>query len=216
MSTPKAKSLDRMMDDASVALTETRYFDAERTCIEALNIAMDVQDYERVGRICMPLLEARRQIRMLAIDSGNLVCLRSVDDIPAEPVVGCYVFEPMLVAADARNYRELAHSEGVPVFVLAREPETDLGDWPVAMIGPVTVRTKVEPPVDGVVSLAWMQSAHESLGEAAIAKLDQDQSAADGVADAFDLLGTVPEHERMHQVLSELARDAARVSTAEG
>lgn len=204
-----------MMDDASAALAETKYCDAERIANEALHAAFEIEDFERMARICMPLLEARRQKRLLAIDSGNFVRLSDVESIPTEPKPGCYLFEPMLVAADARNYRELADQEGVPVFVLALEPVTQLGDWPVAMIGPVTLRTKVDPPQTDDPDVTWMQAASEQLGDDVLLSVDQDDAPASRIQDLLEIVSTLRDHERVHQALASACKDAMGASASQ-
>ena len=210
MSKTTKKTPDRLMDDASTALVETRYFDAEALALEALHLAHGAHDFERMARICMPLLEARRQKRLAAIDSGNFVRLGSVDDVPEAIEPGCYLFEPMLVAADARNFRDQADRDGVPVFVLAREPETQLKEWPVAMIGPVTLRTRVERPDGGEPTLEWMQNATEELGDSALETIDPEDGAPSRVQEIIEMLGAMPDNERLHQALEAACKDAAQ------
>lgn len=55
------------MEQASVALVERRYFEAERLALQALRKAHAARDYERMARIVLPLQEARRQKRDLAV-----------------------------------------------------------------------------------------------------------------------------------------------------
>ena len=200
--------VDALMEKASTALVETRYFESERLSLEALQLARGANDFERMGRICLPLLEARRQKRLAAVDSGRFVVLDDKSDEP-KLAAGCYVFEPLLVAADAREMRDRADAEEVPVFVLAREPSTSIGLWPVAMIGPVTVRTRLKPPVGGEVDLEWMQMASEALGDSAIESLDLDRPGWHRVDQLLDRLATVPEHEKLHQLLEQTCREAA-------
>ncbi len=60
--------IDELMERASLALARTDYFGAERTCLRAIARAVAASDWERAARMCLPLQEARRQKRMLAID----------------------------------------------------------------------------------------------------------------------------------------------------
>ena len=43
--------IDAIMEQASQALAETRYFEAERLAWQALNAAQSSRAYERMGRI---------------------------------------------------------------------------------------------------------------------------------------------------------------------
>src|SRR5689334_10244420 len=70
-SAPKGQTqIDRMMERASTALEAMRYFEAERLASTALRRAHAAADFERMARILLPLQEARRQKRQLAVDSG--------------------------------------------------------------------------------------------------------------------------------------------------
>lgn len=61
--------IDTLMEQASKALVHRRYFEAERLALQALRKAHALLDYERMARILLPLQEARRQKRDLAIDA---------------------------------------------------------------------------------------------------------------------------------------------------
>ena len=204
-----ATKIDELMERASHALVETRYFEAERLALDALSRARAATDYERMARICLPLLESRRQKRLAAADAGRLVRLDHESEAPALES-GCYLLEPLLVAADGRELRDRANADEVPIFVVVREPKTQLGLWPVAMIGPVTVRTRVKPPAaDDEPTLEWMQAALEALGDAAIDSIDLNRPAWHRVDQVLERLGTVPEHEKLHQLLAETCKEAA-------
>lgn len=207
--------IDALMELASSALVKTRYFEAERTCLEALTLARKAKDYERMARICMPLQESRRQKRLAALDAG-VVARVDHESLTPKVKAGCYLFEPLLVAADARDLRDLADSEQVPVLVIAREPKTRLGQWPVAMIGPVTVRTRIAPPAKDKPDEAWMQAASEALGDEAIDSLELDRPAEHLVDQLLDRLATLPDHEKLHQRLEEACREAAIVEAEAG
>ncbi len=141
-----AIKIDSLMRQASAALVERRYFDCERLAVDALRRSIASSEYDRLARIIMPLQEARRQIRAFAVDSGHLV---EVDrELPTGPTLlpGMYLISPPRVGADGRLLREEAVRREIPVVVIAREPLTQQGLWPVVAIGPVTIRTRVRPP----------------------------------------------------------------------
>lgn len=226
--TEGSSPIDRLMERASVALEKTRYFEAERFCKEALQKAYAEGDFERMARIVLPLQEARRQKRQLAVDSGRVVVLAESDMMMAmvqDILPGCYLFQPPLLGIDARNFREEADARGVPTFVLCREPMTRDGMWPLVAVGQVALRTRVTPPVplqrmetgitkDGYTgtpppSAAWFEAAAEALGDAAIGKLRFDEPAAWRVDDLMTVLSVHPDHEKLHQRLEEACRQAA-------
>lgn len=204
--------VDRLMEEASEALAAGRYIDCERTAVEALHHAHRAGDYERMARILLPLQEARRQRRQQAADVKKVARIRSYSELEAlltgaKPIKpGCYLLEPPLVGVDGRELREKALADGVPVFVLVREPLTKLGQWPIVEVGPVTVRTRVAPPKR--IDVAWMMRAGEVLGDSALATVDPLEGPADRVDHLMDLLSAVVDHEKLHQALEEACRAA--------
>ena len=220
--------IDRLMERASVALEKTRYFEAERFCKDALGKAFAASDFERMARIILPLQEARRQKRQLAVDSGRAIVLGESDMMMAmvqNILPGCYLFQPPLIGLDARNFREEANAHGVPTLVLCREPMTKEGKWPLVAVGQVPIRTRVEPPFplqrvekgptkDGYSGepppdMSWFERAAEALGDVAITKLKFDEPAAWRVDDLMEFLSVHPDHEKLHQRLEEACRQAA-------
>lgn len=210
-----AARIDKLMELGSRALVETHYFEAEVACLEALELAFAAADYERMSRILMPLQEARRQIRLQAVDSNNLFLVN--ESIPEGQKIepGCYLIAPPLVGADARDLHDRATREEVPVMVLAHEPpvrslklDRRPGDWPVVMIGPVTVRAYVSAPEDGGVTMEWFENAAEALGDKAISEIDSGVCAISRVADLFERLHSVTDHEKLHQALESACREA--------
>ena len=205
-----ANRVDALMERASAALESAKYFDCERLASEALELAHADHDYDRMARILLPLQEARRNRRLAAIDTGSIGVL---EEMPAEEESiesGCYLIQPPLVGADGRELRERALSDGAPVLVVVREPKTRLGLWPIVMIGPVTVRTRVDPPKsEKKIDMAWLVGATEALGDEAIAAVDPDIAAADRVSALLDRLNTVVDHEKLHQALMDACHQAA-------
>jgi hypothetical protein len=231
------------MERASRALEKTDYFLAERLCMEAIAQAHTVHDFERMARIVLPLQEARRQKRQLAVDlsEGIIAVAGDLSIIPPDPDMhppapGVYLFQPPLVGAQARTFRELADSVDVPVFVLTREPMTRDGLWPVVSVGATTARIRIPPPLlppprtivrqetggggmtrdnlrpgnEAGIPLAWFEDAAERLGDSAIAKVRPDDFAAWRVQDLLEALEACPFHEKLHQRLEEACHQAAR------
>ncbi len=214
MTRPKRapSGIDGLMERASQALVETRYFECERLSLEALRLAHTAGDYERMARVLMPLQEARRQKRLAAVDAGKVRVLNAI--IPEDQPIqrGVYVIEPPLVGANGRDLRDRADEQGVAVLVLVREPQTRTGQWPVVMVGPVTVRTKVAPPANGTPTLEWVQAATEALGDHAISEVDPQDEVFSRVDQLLSYLGTMTDHEKLHQALAAACREAAAES----
>lgn len=233
--------VDRLMERASAALEKMHYFEAERLALRALVRAHGRFDFERMSRIVLPLQEARRQKRQLAVESGWRALLASMAELGAArevPMPGCYLLQPPLIAADARGLREAADAAGVPVLVVTREPLTLEGKWPVVAVGPgaaggVSVRARVDPPVslervEGRVTkdsygqgwelprAEWFEGAAEAMGDAAIAKLRAEDPAAWRVEELMEYLDAHPDHEKLHQRLEENCRLAMMEPLPEG
>jgi hypothetical protein len=141
-----AQQIDALMEQASAALVKRDYFRCERLCLDALTIAQNAYDYTRLAAIVLPLQESRRQKHQLAADAGKVFTLCDELPQPGDLRPGCYLICPPRVGLDARQLRELCDRQEVPACILAREPSTSAGMWPVVAIGPVTVRTCVRPP----------------------------------------------------------------------
>lgn len=138
--------IDALMEQASQHLGHRRYFDAEQACLEALRRAHVIRDYDRIARLVLPLQEARRQKRDIALDSGQVFLVSGELPDPAHLGAGCYLIAPPRVGVDGRLLREAADRSHIPVVVTVREPTTRDGLWPVVAVGPTTLRTKVAPP----------------------------------------------------------------------
>ena len=107
--------------------------------------------------------------------------------------------------------RLAALRQDVPVTVICREPRTRMGLCPVVAIGMLTVRTKIVPPADwDAPDMAWYAGAMEQLGDAAIAMLDTGLELDRQVDFVLSALDAVPDHEKLHQVLADVCREAAK------
>jgi len=230
------------MERASAALVERRYFDCERHCLEALELAHQQPDYERMARICLPLQEARRQKRDQAADSRRIFVVDDQLPAPDQLRAGCYLVKPPRVGLDGRMLREMCEKKDIPAIVITREPTTRTGFWPIVALGPITIRTRIGPPPaetrpttkprkkkatepvepapvsaatapsadDVLPPVEWFLAAAEVLGDAAIASVDPARPAYARVEDLLMRLGTVPDHEKLHQRLAEACMQALR------
>lgn len=222
--TPPSR-IDTIMEQASRALAQTKAIECETSCLRAMELAVADSDWDRAARIVLPLLEARRLRRQVATDSGTV----RVVDTPAQARMRaegvCFLFQPPLVAADARAFREAHLKKGVPLFVLTREPMTRDGLWPVSAVGAaedLTLRVRIQPPpgveprTSGVtrdeitrqIPVSWFEAAAEALGDAAIASVNPKEPAAHRVLDLIDRLSALPEHEKLHQALERACQEA--------
>jgi len=219
--------IDALMERASAALAETRYFDAATDALNALHRARRDNDFERMSRICLPLQEARRQIRQAATEAalaapGTARLISHASDVPRPLEPGCYLIQPPMIGADARVLRETAFRSRTVVSVLAREPLTKKKLWPIVGVGEISVRVQIDPPVplervDGRITkddfqadipLAWFEHAGEALGDSAIAKIDDELHPHWRVDELMEALDAVPEHEKLHQALADACRSA--------
>jgi hypothetical protein len=141
---------------------------------------------------------------------------------------GLYIVEPPLVGVQARGVRDALRSKKIAAMVLAKEPTTSAGLWPVVGAGEgkfevVVARVRLDPPASmralkerslgahGTrvpVDAAWFVAAQEALGDAAIAKVHAEWPAAHRVEDLIELLDAVPDHEKLAQALGAAAREA--------
>ena len=216
MDQQKVKIIDDLMESAAKALKKAHYIEAETLAADALLRARRINDYDRMARICMPLQEARRQRFLAACDVAKNI---KIIDEPLEESFkvkpGCYLIQPLLVAADGRRLRALAMAQKKNVAILCREPITQLGLQPIVALGPIVVRTKVRPPKNvEKPDKAWFIDAIEALGDAAIDDMDTALNGERLVDALLDRLETVVDHEKLHQALAEAAQQAARLQTA--
>jgi len=205
--------LDELMSRASDALVRTEYFECERLCLRAMNRARAAADFERMARICMPLQESRRWIRQTALDAGfqAIVTAPARIELPLGP--GCYLLAPPLVGIEAAAFRAHASGRRVAAFVLAREPTTRAGKWPIVGVGggdplPVVVRLQTVPPPADLPDVGWFSTVQEALGDAAIQRVRPEWPADHRVDDFLEFLEAVPDHEKLLQALEAASREA--------
>lgn len=217
-----ARDIDTKMEQASEALARTDYFLSERLCDESIKLARRHNDFERMHRICLPLQEARRQIRQLATDTGRVRVVERNADVPDPVEAGVYLLQPMMIGADANRLREHTRISRVPAMVLAREPMTDKGLWPFVAVAPRTVRVRVAPPpaverdaaritrdrITGPIDVGYLEDVSERLGDEAISTLPAGDPPAHLVDDLLEFVDAMPDHEKLHQRLEEACRDA--------
>ncbi len=232
----QVRRIDALMEHASRDLVATKYFEAETACVQALDRAYAIRDFERMARILMPLEESRRQKRDLAFDAGVVHVVAGQIPAPGKITPGLYLVCPPRVGIDGRELRERADRKKVPAIVVVREPTSRDGMWPVVSIGPVTVRTKVAPPAAPVVGKSgktrkghsaapsaedagstetvppptWFLHANEAIGDAALHQMAEESRAGTRVDMLMARLAAHPDHEKLHQALAVACREALR------
>lgn len=219
--------VDSLMERASGALLATDYFEAAALARRALGQAFDRFDMLLASRICLPLQEARRQVRQLALDAaeaGSRFLIASAGEVPEPMRAGFFLLQPPLIGADGRNARAYLEQQRIPGLVLVREPLTQRGKWPVVSVGDVVLRAQVDPPYAverdpssptrdtgrGAPGTAWFLAAQEALGDAAIAAaLKREQPAAHRAEELLEAVDALPDHEKLYQRLAEACREAS-------
>jgi hypothetical protein len=212
----QTKQIDKLMERASQALVKTKYFDAEALAVKALHAARQAEDFERMGRIVLPLQEARRQRLQIALEADHVTVVSESVTEETRAESGCYLVQPPQVGADARRLRLGALERKIPVAVVCREPLTQLKRCPVVAIGPgVTVRTHIDPPDDpDDVGMAWFVYAMEEIGDAAIGGIDPGLATLKRLEALLGRLEAIPDHEGLHLALEETCREAAQEHAA--
>ena len=212
MTTPAARArIDEQVQMAEAALRRAKWFEAERCALKGLEMARRAEEFELMASICLPLQEARRQRLQLALDTKKIVILNEgvVEEMKVQP--GCFIVEPPLVGADARRLRLAALRDEVPVAVLCREPINRMGQCPIVAIGGVTVRTRIPPAKNhDKPTLSWFANALEELGNFAIETVDAGHDLDKQIDDVLAKLDAHPDHEGLHQTLTELCQEAAK------
>lgn len=211
MAKPRAEGVPDLMERAEAALRRRAWFEAERLAAKALSMARTADDFDAMARILLPLQEARRQRLAEAFETTKVRVVAEPPNEQTQVSPGIHLVEPPLVGADARRFRLLALEQEVPVAVVCREPITRLNECPVVAIGPVTIRTRIAPPKKpSAPTPAWMAGALEQLGDHAIENLDAGADLLKRIDHLLNCLESHPDHEKLHQALAELCREAAR------
>ncbi len=210
MSKARTESVADLMERAEASLRRRAWFEAERLAAKALSMARSEDEFEAMARILLPLQEARRQRLAEAFEVKKVKVVAEAPNEQTRVTPGVHLVEPPLVGADARRFRLLALEQEVPVAVVCREPITRLNECPVVAIGPVTIRARIDPPKKpSAPTSAWMARALEQLGDHAIANLDSGLDLIKRIDHLLNCLESHPDHEKLHQELAELCREAA-------
>lgn len=155
--------LDPTMQQASTALVEMRYLDAERLCLDALDTALHREQWSYVARIVLPLQEARRQRRMIAAETAVQLGTLDRDDLEAWIDAGetrggpdgCLLVTRPCTIDDARSaLRRLREQDRHAEIMFAdvevdEDPAFDADDpWPIVSLIDEEVRVECDAPCD--------------------------------------------------------------------
>ncbi len=202
--------MDELMELAAAALGRQAWLEAARVAYEALGLAREHSDFELMAKVVEPLAEARRRRLEKALDVRKIQIVDTALPEGKKLKRGCYLVQPPLVGADARQLRLTALAADVPVAVVCREPLTLTRMWPIVAIGPgATVRLPIQPPDDQEnPDLAWFVKALEALGDWAIESLDPGLEPVRRVDKLLDRVETVADHQRLHECLRDACLEA--------
>jgi len=233
MSDQATAELNAIMENAAQALAAMDYIQCEALCLRALAQARQGKDWAEYGRILMPLQECRRQRRMIAADG---VIRLGTADLEGEPgqwleriSCGCVVVTHPHAPADAALLHEGARKRKHYIEVLYVDSQSTDARWTIRSHDGPDVVCEVDAPPDnwrdcwidepgnGEISKTatpgdWFIDATEQLGDAAMAGLagletEQNEPASDVlIAQLEACLRVVPDHELLHQRLSEVVQ----------
>lgn len=196
----RANGAEEALVQAGDAMRRNDAYEAERLASRALIEAHARRDYRAMAKALPTLREARLSIRDEALRARKIYRVDAVPEADT-PEPGLWLVEPPAVGIDGRNLRDRARAARVATIVVVREPETRSGHWPVVMVGPATVRARIDP-VKGSPTPAWIMGALESLGAAAVDSVDA-SAPETRVNQLVDRLGTLPECEAVYDALAE-------------
>ena len=175
-------------------------------------LARDSRDFSTMSRICLPMLEAQRGLRLSALSTNTIHQISKSSDIPADPDASCYLFAPNFIGADTRRFRIAANDAGIGAFVLTREPTTAKGLWPIVGVAERVVRIRIAAPKDDCPNADWFANAAEALGDQAIIDAQNASELDDPkdwiVDDFLDRLDACPEHEKFIKALADACHTA--------
>ncbi len=212
----QAQVIDDLLEKATKALTKGKLFEAERLASEAIHLARQDDDFNRMAGIVPTLAKVRRHRLNEAVQVGRITVMDCAYDDSIEIETGCYLVQPPLVGADARRLRLMAQQREIPVVVLCREPRISIGLIPIVALGQgATVRVKADPVEDAEnPDMDWFLHALEVLGEAA-AEMDPEMDVRKRVDALLTRLEAVPDHAGLHQCLLDACREAHERFSAE-
>ena len=208
---PRTKPIQAQVDRALEAIREQSWFTAESHFLKALAASRGRNDWEGMIEIVEGLRQCRQAIRRKALVRGTVRILDDGVTETMELTSGRYLIQPPLVGADARRLIQNGRDRGVPIAVLCREPRTRAGLIPIVALAPgTTVRIQIDPPAkEAKPSTGWFKDALESLGEAALERVDPSKTVDRRIDVLLGCLDALPDCDPIHVALAEACAEAA-------
>lgn len=225
--------LDQIMERASRALMRTDYFTCEALCVEALAQAHRWRAWPYYARILLPLQEARRQRRLVAVAGTLRLGTAGLDGSPVSWLEqfqsGAIVLTHPHGVEDARALLAQARRQRRYVEVLLADSDVQDDRWTLVAFGGPQVRREVPAPPRawrdrwltpgerpdpgpdaknlqaGASPADWFIDATELLGDEAIAQVTAPLGTIQRIEQLEQML-EVTNHEKLHQRLGEAAR----------
>lgn len=204
------EQLDAIMERASHALADMDYLECEALCLEALGLARQAGRYGYYARVLLPLQEARRQRRMIAV-TGVIQIGSGDTGFDTERWLtgcdaGCILLTHPHSAKDALNLSEQARQQKLHVEVLYADSTQDDKLWTLQSYAGPSVACRISPPSKDSDLARWFINATERLGDAALQNVD-DTLTGKALVQALEArLNVFPDHELLHQRLAAAAR----------
>ncbi len=220
------------MQGASTSLAEMDYLACEQRCLEALAIARRRGDWSNYARVLLPLQEARRQRRMIAVEGTIRLGTTDLGEPSAQWLdrfdAGCIVLTHPHDRATSRRLHETARRASRHVEILFCDNAASAKQWTLrtfdgpeseavipAPPGPVLDRW-LEPQGAAMrdrTAADWFLEACERIGDAVLTGVPQ-PSGRSGLEALEQCLVAVTDHEILHQTLGRVAREMAVGGTA--
>ncbi|GAB4108780.1 MAG: hypothetical protein Kow00105_16580 [Phycisphaeraceae bacterium] len=201
--------IDTDMEQASQALASMDYLTCEALCLKALAEARRAERFSDYARILLPLQEARRQRRIIAL-SGDIVL--GTDDkfdpgnwLSRHPA-GCVTMTRPHSAEDARQLCHKAREQRQYVEVLFADNESAEPTWTLRAYDGPAVSCDLPAPSPATDPARWFLEASEKLGDAALADVDPTLTGVQLVDELQKRLNVFTDHELLHQRLADSSR----------
>jgi hypothetical protein len=210
------------------------YLECESRCLHALSVARREDNWAYYGRVLMPLQECRRQRRMIAAEGTVRLGTGDLADPVAawfeRCKAGCLVVTRPHDELAAMTIASTARQRMRYVEVLFADNEVQAPTWTLRSFpdGGVSCRMPAPPrdwinrwlqgspaadsPGDASNNLPWPTPADwfidatETLGDAALAGIDDAAAGHDRLIALERCLDAVTDHEIIHQRLGDAAR----------
>jgi hypothetical protein len=203
------EQLDSIMERASHSLAAMDYLECEALCVEALRLARASDRFGYYARVLLPLQEARRQRRMIAV--AGQVQVDTADGFDPDAWLdgldaGCLVLTRPHTADGARTLESRARHDKQFVEILYADSDPSDPVWTLRSYAGPEVCCEVPAPTPETDAARWFIDATERLGDAALAGVDDALARRPRFDELEARLLVFPDHELLHQHLADAAR----------